>query len=84
MIAIKGMNNNYRQQIEKIRKEMFAWCKVRLSKVEKAMVVKIHGLSKFTHVAMILEDPPKKIVEGIKSMICRFNQVGNYRTTKEN
>ena len=32
---------------------------------------------------MILEDPPKKIVEEIENMICRFIQAGSYRTTKE-
>ena len=47
------------------------------------MVVKTHRLSKFTHVAMILEDPPKKVVEEIEAMICRFIQTGSYRTTKE-
>ena len=47
------------------------------------MVVKTHRLSKFTHVAMILKDPPKKVVEEIEAMICRFIQTGNYRTTKE-
>ena len=26
------------------------------------MVVETHGLSKFTHVAMILEDPPERII----------------------
>ena len=54
-----------------------------LFRSEKAMVVKKHGLSKFTHVVMILEDPPKKIIEEIKGMICRFIQAGNYRMTKE-
>ena len=63
------MNNNYKQQMQKIRKEMFAWYKVRLSK--------------FTHVAILLEDPPKKIIEEIESMVGRFIQAGNYRTTKE-
>ena len=29
-VVIKGMNNNYKQQLEKMRKEMFAWYKVRL------------------------------------------------------
>ena len=47
------------------------------------MVVKTHGLAKFTHVAMILEDQPKKLIEEIEGMICRFIQAGNYRTTKE-
>ena len=58
------MNNDYKQQMERMRKEMFAWYKVRLSNEEKAMVVKTHGLSKFTHVAMILEDLPKKSNRG--------------------
>ena len=40
------------------------------------MIVKTDGISKFKHVAMILEDPPKKIVEEII-------QAGSYRTTKE-
>ena len=62
---------------------MFAWYKVRLSNEEKAMVVKTHRLSKFTHVAMILEDPPKKLIKEIEEMICRFIQTGNYKTTKE-
>ena len=82
-VVIKGMNNNYSQQMEKMRKEMFAWYKVRLLNEEKAMVVKTHRLSKFTHVAMILEDPPKKLIEEIEGMICRFIQAGNYKTTKE-
>ena len=46
------------------------------------MKVKTHGLSKFTHVAMILEDPPKKLVEEIENMISRFIQAGNYRTRR--
>ena len=62
---------------------MYAWYKVRLSNKEKALVVKTHGLSKLTHVAMILEDPPKKIINKIEGMICRFVQAGNYRTIKE-
>ena len=45
--------------------------------------LKMHGLSKFTHVAMILEDPSKKLVEEIENMISRFIQAENYRTTKE-
>ena len=48
------MNRNYKILMEKMRKEMFAWYKIRLSNEEKAMVVKTHGLSKFTHIAMIL------------------------------
>ena len=74
------MERNYEKQKEKMRKEMFAWHKLRLSNEEKAMVVKTHGLSKFTHVAMILEDPPKKMIEAIENMICRFFQAGNYKT----
>ena len=77
------MNSNYKVQMEKMRKDMFAWYKIRLSNEEKAMIVKTHGLSKFTHVVMILENPPKKVVEAIESMICRLIQAGNYRTTKE-
>ena len=46
---------------------------------EKAMIVMTQGLSKFTHVAMILEDLPKKIMEEVESMICRFIQAGNYQ-----
>ena len=76
-IIIKGMNCNYKQHMKKMRKGMFAWFKVRLLNKEKAMIVKTHGLSKFTHVAMILEDPPKKIIEEIGGIICRFIQAGN-------
>ena len=32
---------------------------------------------------MILEDPPKKMIEEIENMICRCIQAGYYRTTKE-
>ena len=56
---------------------------MRLSNEEKALVVKTHGLSKFTHIAMIMEDPPKKTIKEIENMICRFIQAGNYRTTRE-
>ena len=73
---LKGMEKNYRKQIKMMRKEMFAWYKICLSNKEKAMVVK-------THVAMILEKPPKKMVEEIETMIRRFIQAGSYRTTRE-
>lgn len=33
-VVIKGMNNNHRQQMEEMRKEMFAWYQVRLSNKE--------------------------------------------------
>ena len=46
-------------------------------------MVKTHGLSKFTHVSMILEDPPKKMITKIENMICRFIQAGRYSATKE-
>ena len=62
---------------------MFVWYNIRLSKDEKKMLVKTYGLSKFTHITMILEDPPKKMMQEIESMICRLIQAGNYRTTKE-
>ena len=53
---LKGMENNFKAQLDKMRKEMFAWYRVRLSNEEKALVVKTHGLSKFTHIATIMED----------------------------
>ena len=80
---LRGMENNFKAQLDKMRKEMFAWYRVRLSNEEKALVVKTHGLSKFTHIAMIMEDPPKKTIKEIENMICRFIQAGNYRTTRE-
>ena len=77
------METNYNKQLKKMRKEMFTWYRVRLTNEEKALVVKIHGLSKFTHIAMILEVPTKKVVKEIEDMICRFMQARNDRTTKE-
>jgi len=41
-------------------------------------------LSKFNHIAAIIPDPPKKIIEEIESIISRFIQAGSYKTTKEN
>ena len=78
------MNINYTKQLEKKRKEIFIWIRAQLSNKEKAQVVKIHGLSKFNHIAAIIPDPPNKISDQIESVICRFIQAGSYKMTKEN
>ena len=78
------MQDNYVKQLEKMRKEIFIWIRARLSNEEKAQVVKVHGLSKFNHIAAILPDPHNKIIEQIESIISRFIQAGSYKTTKEN
>ena len=78
------MQENYVQQMDKIRKEIFIWIRARLSNEEKAQVVKIHGLSKFNHIAAIIPDPPNKVAEQIESIISKFIQAGSYKTTKEN
>ena len=70
--------------MDKMRKEIFIWIRARLSNEEKAQVVKVHGLSKFNHIAAILPDPPTKVAEQIESIISRFIQAGSYKTTKEN
>ena len=75
---------NYSLQMEKMRKEIFVWIRARLSNKEKAQIAKIHGLSKFNHIAAILPDTSKKIIKEIESIICRFIQVGSYKTTKVN
>ena len=77
------MHENYTKQVDKMRKEIFIWIRARLSNEEKAQVVKIHGLSKFNHIAAIIPDPPNKVSEQIESIICRFIQAGSYKTTKE-
>ena len=81
---LEHMQDNYVKQLEKMRKEIFIWIRARLSNEEKAQVVKVHGLSKFNHIAAILPDPHNKIIEQIESIISRFIQAGSYKTTKEN
>ena len=80
---LENMQENYVKQLQKMRKEIFIWIRASLSNKEKAQVVKIHGLSKFYHIAAIFPDPPNKVSEQIESIICRFIQAGSYKTTKE-
>ena len=81
---LENMSENFVKQLDKMRKEIFIWIRARLSNEEKAQVVKIHGLSKFNHIAAIIPDPPNKVSEQIESIIWRFIQAGSYKTTKQN
>ena len=57
--------------------------RLRHPKMEKVYDVRTYVLSKFNHVVAILQNPPTKIQENIKSAIARFINQGPFRTTKE-
>ena len=70
--GLEGMEKNFNDKIDKMEKLFGNWSFRYLTPFGKATVVKSLGLSKLSHIALVLPDPSKDMVKRIESMFYRF------------
>ena len=70
--ALNDMEKNFNDKIDKMEKLFGNWSFRYLTPFGKITVVKSLGLSKLSHIALVLPNPTKDMVKRIESMFYRF------------
>ena len=70
--ALINMKNNFDEKIEDIEKMLSNWSYRYLTPFGKITVVKSLGLSKLSHVALVIPNPSKEMLKRIESIFFKF------------
>ena len=69
---LENMNTNFNEKIEKMEEIFNSWNYRYLTPFGKVTVIKSLGLSKLSHIAIILPNPTKEMIKRIEKMFYKF------------
>ena len=86
IILTGDLNNleiNWEKTSDSARKEAFQWLQLNPSITAKVNIIKSCVMSKFTHVATIIPNPPKEFITRFEQMIIKFINGESNRYSKQ-
>jgi hypothetical protein len=66
------MNNNFEDKIEKMQNMLSNWTYRYLTPFGKVTIVKSLGLSKISHIALVMPNPTKEMIKRIENIFYKF------------
>ena len=69
---LENMQSNFSDKIEKIEKLLFSWSYRYLTPFGKVTIVKSLGLSKISHIALVIPSPDKAMLKRLNTLFFQF------------